>query len=392
MPSSAAKIPRTIWLLGLVSLFMDLSSELIHSLLPAYLVGNLGVSLLTLGLLEGLAEATAQIVKVYSGALSDYIGRRKDLLLLGYGMAALSKPLFPLASTVEWVFAARVLDRIGKGIRGAPRDALVADVAPPAIRGACFGLRQSLDTIGALLGPALAIGLMWLLQDDIGLVMWVAVVPALLAFAVLFYGVQERTQIAGSSHWRTPINRALLHRLPAAYWWVVILGGLFTLARCSEAFLLVRAQQLGLSLTWTPLVLLILAASYSLCAYPAGRCSDRYGRAPLLALALLLLIGAELLLAAANSVALVLLGAAIWGLHLGCSQGILASMIADQAPAELKGSAFGLFNLSSGLCLLLASVSAGALWHYLGAPATFLAGALLASLSLFLLLYRWRRS
>lgn len=390
MPTNTAKIPRTVWLLGLVSLFMDLSSELIHSLLPAYLLGNLGVSLLTLGLLEGVAEATAQIVKVYSGALSDYLGRRKGLLLLGYGMAALSKPLFPLASTVEWVFAARFLDRIGKGIRGAPRDALIADVAPPTMRGASFGLRQSLDTLGALLGPALAIGLMWLLHDDISLVMWVAVVPALLAVALLFGAVHERSQAPASHHWRTPINRALLRRLPPAYWWVVVLGALFTLARCSEAFLLVRAQQLGLSLTWTPLVLLILAASYSLCAYPAGRCSDRYGRTPLLALALLLLIGAELLLAAAHNVALVLLGAAVWGLHLGCSQGILASMVADQAPAELKGSAFGLFNLSSGVCLLLASAGAGALWHYLGAPATFLAGALLASLSLGLLLFRGR--
>ena len=379
-------IPRTVWALGFVSLFMDVSSELVHSLLPLYMVGTLGISMLAVGIIEGVAEATALIVKVFSGALSDFIGRRKELLLLGYGLAALTKPLFPLASSAELVFSARLLDRIGKGIRGAPRDALVADVAPAEIRGACFGLRQSLDTVGAFLGPILAIGLMLWLANDIAQVLWLAVIPAALAVALLVFAIREPEHAPGSRHFQSPLRLASLRRFSRHYWWVVAIGAAFTLARFSEAFLVLRAQQLGFSAAWVPLVMVVMAGFYMVSAYPVGKWSDRVNRSALLSVGLLLLILADLVLAYAESVSMVLLGVALWGLHMGFSQGILATLVADTTPADLKGTAFGVFNLLSGMALLLASVIAGWLWQAHGAALTFYAGAGFAGLSLLLLM------
>jgi len=378
-------IPRTIWALGFVSLFMDLSSEMVHSLLPVFMVTTLGASALTVGVIEGVAESTAMLIKVFSGAISDFMGRRKGLLLLGYGVAALSKPLFPLAHSVEVVFTARFLDRIGKGIRGAPRDALVADVSPPPIRGACFGLRQSMDTVGAVLGPAMAIVLMlWL--ADIQLVLWFAVIPAIMAVALIVVGVKEPTPVSRERTFRSPIHWRVLPGFSRGYWWVVVIGGVFTLARFSEAFLVLRAQQTGLSVTWVPLVMAVMAIFYALSAYPAGWLSDRISRTKLLCMGMGLLILADLVLAGSASIITLMLGVALWGLHMGFSQGILASLVADTAPMDLKGTAFGIFNLVSGVCMLIASVLAGAIWQGMGSVNTFLAGALLAATALFLLI------
>ncbi|MFZ3183626.1 MAG: MFS transporter [Pseudomonas sp.] len=379
-------IPRTVWVLGLISLFMDISSELVHGLLPVLLVGQLGASMLSLGLIEGAAEATALIVKVFSGSLSDYFGKRKGLLLLGYGLGALSKPLFPLAGSAQAILSARLLDRIGKGIRGAPRDALVADVTPPALRGAAFGLRQSLDSVGAFVGPLLAVGLMLLFSDNIQTVMWFAVLPALIAVALIVFGVHEPNKAVGHGHLRSPISRVSLRRFPPAFWRVALIGAVFTLARFSEAFLVLRAQQAGLAVTWLPLVMVLLALFYLLSAYPVGKCSDRIGRGGLLASGLGLLILADLLLAVDGSLLWVLLGVALWGLHLGFSQGLLAAMVADSAPAELRGTAFGLFNLLSGVAMLLASGLAGWLWQSFGAASCFYAGAGFAGLAWLLLI------
>ncbi|VVO26886.1 MFS transporter [Pseudomonas fluorescens] len=379
-------IPRTVWALGFVSLFMDLSSEMVHSLLPIYLVGSLGVSMITLGLIEGIAEATALIVKVFSGAISDYFGRRKGLLLLGYGLAALTKPLFPLAHSAEMVFTARFLDRIGKGIRGAPRDALVADVSPPEIRGACFGLRQSMDTIGAFLGPAVAIGLMYAFSENIPLVLWIAVIPALVAVSLILVGVDESEHEPSAQRFRSPIRLQLLYSFSPAYWWVVIIGALFTLARFSEAFLVLRAQQAGLSATWVPIVMVVMALFYTLSAYPVGNLSDRVSRTSLLGVGLILLILSDLVLASAESVSMLILGVALWGLHMGFSQGLLAALVADTTPAELKGTAFGIFNLVSGVSMLLASGIAGLLWQTYGSAMTFYAGAVFSAVALILLI------
>ncbi len=385
-------IPRTVWALGFVSLFMDLSSEMVHSLLPMFLVGTLGVSMITLGLIEGIAEATALIVKVFSGAISDYFGRRKGLLLMGYGLAALTKPLFPLAHSAEMVFTARFLDRIGKGIRGAPRDALVADVSPAQIRGACFGLRQSMDTVGAFLGPAAAIGLMYAFSENIAQVLWIAVIPALVAVSLIVVGVDEPEHEQSAQRFRSPIRLQLLYSFSPAYWWVVIVGALFTLARFSEAFLVLRAQQAGLSATWVPIVMVVMALFYTLSAYPVGKLSDRVSRTSLLVGGLILLILSDLVLANAESISMLMLGVTLWGLHMGFSQGLLAALVADTTPAELKGTAFGIFNLVSGVSMLLASGIAGLLWQTYGSAMTFYAGAVFSAAALMLLLVRNGRS
>ena len=384
-PAPRPPLPAAIWMLGFVSLLMDISSEMIHSLLPVFMVTALGVSAFTVGLIEGIAEATALIVKVFSGVLSDYWGRRKPLALLGYGMGALSKPLFALATGAGSVLAARFIDRVGKGIRGAPRDALVAELAPAEARGAAFGLRQALDTVGAFVGPLLAVALMLLWANDFRAVFWVAVVPGVLAVALLLFGVREPARAPGRPA-VNPIRRANLRRLPRAYWWVVAIGAVFTLARFSEAFLVLRAQQGGLPLAWVPLVLIVMNVVYSLSAYPFGKLSDRVDHGVLLALGLVVLIAADAALATSNHWAWVGLGVALWGLHLGITQGLLATMVADTAPADLLGTAYGFFNLVSGVALLVASALAGLLWDVAGAAVTFVAGGVFCGVALLALL------
>ena len=388
---TSPRIPRAIWALGFVSLLMDVSSELIHSLLPVFMFTALGISAFTIGLIEGAAEATALIVKVFSGALSDWWGKRKPLAVLGYGLGALSKPLFAIAGGAGLVIAARLIDRVGKGIRGAPRDALVADIAPPEVRGAAFGLRQSLDTVGAFLGPLLAMGLMLLWADDFRAVFWVAVIPAFLAVALLLFGVEEpERQQSGKRI--NPIRRDNLRRLPAAYWWVVGIGAMFTLARFSEAFLVLRVQSGGLPLAFVPLVLIVMNVVYAAAAYPFGKLADSTRHTTLLGWGLVVLIGADAALAMDGHWSMAWLGIVLWGLHLAMTQGLLAAMIADTAPADLRGTAYGFFNLASGLAMLVASGVAGLLWDSFGASFTFVAGGAFALLALVVSLWRRQRT
>ena len=393
LPTSV-RIPPTVWALGFVSLLMDVSSEMIHSLLPVFMTVVLGTSATTVGLIEGVAEATALITKVFSGVISDYFGKRKWLAVLGYGLGALTKPLFAVATGAGWVLAARFTDRIGKGIRGAPRDALIADVTDPAVRGAAFGLRQSLDTVGAFVGPLLAMGLMLLWANDFRAVFWVAVIPGLLAVLLLIVGVREpeRPERMGTGKRHFPISRTALRQLPAAYWWVVGAGSVLTLARFSEAFLVLRAQQGGLALALVPLVLVLMNVVYALCAYPLGKLADSMSHRTLLIAGIVPLVIADLLLAHDGGLAWVAAGLVFWGLHMAATQGLLAAMVADTAPEHLRGTAFGLFNLGSGVAMLAASVMAGMLWDAFGAQATFQAGALLALLALGLLMLRRERS
>lgn len=360
---------------------MDISSEMIHSLLPIFMVTALGASMVTVGIIEGVAEATASIMKVFSGTLSDYLGKRKFLMVFGYALAAFTKPIFPLADSVTWVFTARFIDRIGKGIRGAPRDALVAEIAPPQMRGAAFGLRQALDSVGALIGPLLAVALMIWLANDIRTVMWFAVVPAFITVALLIAYVREPERKHVDGAMKKPLTLGDAKRLPLHYWLVVLLGAVFTLARFSEAFLVLRAQDVGLEMSYVPLVMIVMNLLYAGAAYPAGSAADRLSSRTLLLLGLLLLIAADAVLAVAASPLIVFAGAALWGLHMAFTQGLLSKLVADTAPADLLGTGFGIFNLVSGVALLLASVIAGSLWNAYGAPATFLAGAVFAAIA-----------
>jgi MFS family permease len=361
---------------------MDTSSELIHSLLPVFLVTVLGASMTSVGLIEGVAEATALIAKVFSGTISDYLGRRKALTVLGYGLAAIAKPLFPLAGSVGMVLTARFIDRICKGIRGAPRDALLADLSPPHLRGASFGLRQSLDTVGAFAGPVVAIIAMGLLANDIRSVLWIAVLPALVSVVILVAFVSEPARNAGAGAPRVPLRLADVKTLSGAYWAVVAVGAVVTLARFSEAFLVLRASDAGLEMKLVPLVLVVMNVAYAASAYPAGLWSDRAGRRVVLLAGVGVLVASDVVLAAASNIWIVMVGVALWGLHMGLTQGLLATMVTDTAPATLRGTAFGLFNLASGVAMLLASLLAGMLWDRSGPVATFAAGAILSGLAL----------
>jgi MFS family permease len=379
------RIPKTVWALGLVSLFMDLSSEIIHALMPLFLTVTLGASVAVVGAIEGIAEATASISKVFSGYLSDRMGRRKPLILLGYGLAALSKPLFPLASSAGLVLGARFADRIGKGLRGAPRDALVADVTAPEIRGRAFGLRQAMDTLGAFLGPLLAIGLMLLFANDMRSVFWVAVIPAGLAVLCVVLAVEDAPGAGPGAAARPPLRPAELKALGRPFWSVVAIGVVFTLARFSEAFLILKASGEGLPLAFAPLVLVAMNGVYSAGAYPAGALSDRVSARTLLLWGLGVLVAADLLLAWGPGLAGAFAGILLWGAHMALTQGLMAKLVADAAPASARGSAFGLFNLATGLAMLAASLVAGLLWAGFGPDATFAAGAGFAGLAFLLL-------
>ena len=367
--ATLSRIPKGVWVLGGVSL------------LPLFMATTLGASVIIIGIIEGVAEATALMLKVFSGVISDYVGKRKGLALLGYGLGALSKPLFAIAPTSGMVFSARMIDRIGKGIRGAPRDALVADVTPPEIRGAAYGLRQALDTIGAFLGPLLAVALMFLWDNDFQSIFWVAAIPAVLSIALLGFGLKEPNTSVVQKR-TNPLRRENLKKLSAAYWWVVAIGSIFTLARFSEAFLVLRAQQMALPLFAIPLVMVAMNLVYSLTAYPFGKLSDRMSHSKMLQWGLLVLIAADIVLALSSHWSTLLAGVALWGIHMGMTQGLLAAMVAHTAPPELRGTAFGMFNLMSGIALLLASAGAGVLWEMLGAASTFYAGAIICVVTL----------
>lgn len=379
------QIPRSVWVLGCVSLFMDISSEIIHSLLPMFLMAALGASATTIGVIEGIAEAVAPIVKVFSGTLSDYLGNRKWLAVAGYGLGALSKPLFAVAPTIGIVVTARIMDRVGKGIRGAPRDALVADVTPPHLRGAAFGLRQSLDTVGAFLGPLLAVVIMLVWADSFRLAFWLAVIPGLLAVALLTFGIEEPAREPNAKR-VNPIRWDSIRQLGTRYWWVVVVGGVFALARFSEAFLVLRAMGSGVPIALVPLMMVAMNVVYALSAYPFGKFADTMSHTRLLVAGLVMLIASDLVLAHGTQWSVVLVGVALWGLHMGMTQGLLATMVAHTAPAQLRGTAFGIFNLLSGAITLVSSVIAGTLWDRLGAAATFYAGAGFCVLTIALLL------
>ncbi|MFW2405526.1 MAG: MFS transporter [Gammaproteobacteria bacterium] len=375
-------LPRGVWALGFVSLFMDISSEMVHSLLPVFFVSVVGLSYTAVGLIEGIAQAIALITKMFSGALSDVLRRRKLLAVIGYGLAAVTKPVFALASTATLVVSARFADRLGKGIRGAPRDALIADITPEAVRGASYGLRQSLDSIGAFVGPLIAIGLMALLANDIRGVFWFALIPAAISVLILIFFVHEPKRDDPDGKMKSPLRVSEVRQLGGAYWITVAISAVLMLAGFSEAFLVLRAQDLGLSLALIPLVFIVMNVVYAAAAYPAGVLSDRFGRPGLIVAGFVVIIVADIVLALASGVLVLMLGVMLWGLYLGLTQGVLSAMVADSAPERLRGTAFGMFNFVSGIALLLASAIAGWLWDQYGAPAPFIASAAFASLSL----------
>ncbi|MDE2560930.1 MAG: MFS transporter [Sphingomonadales bacterium] len=383
--SERLRLPRTVWALGLVSLFMDLSSEIFHGLLPLFLTTTLGASVALVGVIDGISEATTAITKVFSGAISDRIGKRRPLILLGYGMAAATKPLFPLAGSAGMVLGARFIDRIGKGLRGAPRDALIADATAPEMRGRAYGLRQALDTVGAFLGPLAAVVLMAVFADDMRTVFWIATVPGWIAVLLVLFAVRDVEGRAAQAPARAAPRWSELGHLPPGFWRVTAIGVLFTLARFSESFLVLRAHDRGLPLAYAPLVLVAMNLVYSLGAYPAGAVADRAGPLRLLAMGLVALVAADAALGFGQGLGAIFAGIALWGAHMALTQGVLSQMVAAEAPPDRRASAFGMFNLVTGVAMLAASLVAGVLWDAIGPGATFLAGGGFAVLTLVVL-------
>jgi MFS family permease len=381
---SAARLPRNVWILGFVSLLMDLSSEIYHALLPLFITVTLGLPVLALGAIDGIAEATASFAKLASGRMSDRSRRRKPLILAGYGLAALSKPLFPLASGAAEVMGARFADRLGKGIRGAPRDGMIADDTPPEIRGRAYGLRQALDTVGALIAPLAAIGLMILLAGNIRAVFWIAVIPALLCFLLAWLALKEQAAPQPQDGPRPPFF-AGFRELDKPTRRLIAVGFLFTMARFSEAFLILRGFDVGLSATWSPLVLVLFNLAFVALAYPAGSLSDRMSPKTILMVGMGVLIAANLVLAQPIGLPGLAIGVALWGAHMALTQGIFARLIADVAPAHLRATSFGAFYFVGGIGTLLASLGAGFLWDRQGPDATFIAGAGIAAVAMAML-------
>ncbi len=381
-------MPAGVVALGLVSLFMDMSSEMIHALLPLYLTGTLGASALVVGLIEGVGEAVAQITKLGSGYFSDLMGRRKPLAVLGYGLSAATKPLFALATSAGWILGARVVDRVGKGIRGAPRDALVADMVPAAQRGAAYGLRQSLDTVGAFAGPVLAMGFMLALAGNVRLIFALAVIPAVISVGILLIFVREAP--ASGPMKAVRIDRAALRALGPGTWAAIGTGSVMTLARVSEAFLILRAGEAGLAMAFAPLVLVVMNAVYAGTAWPVGILADRIGARGLMAAGFAVLVLADLVLGFGEGVWPMFGGVALWGLHMGMTQGLLSALVAEATPPGLRGTAFGVFGLATGMALLIGNGVAGAVWAGYGSQATFLLGAAVAGVALLAGMWRGR--
>lgn len=379
---SKKSIPKGVFMLGFVSMFMDVSSEMIHSLLPVFMTGVLGVSALAVGVVEGIAESTASILKIFSGAFSDWIGKRKPLLLLGYGLATLTRPLFPLANSIEAVLLARFTDRIGKGIRVAPRDALMADITPPEVRGAAYGLRQSLDTVGSIAGPLIAMILMLATFDNFRFVFTAAIFPAVIVIILIVFGVKEPEIPRLEEKRGFPLKKEQLSKLPPLFWMIAALGSVLMLARFSDAFLILRAHESGVRAAYLPIVLMVMNVIYMLVSWPAGILADRFGKKNVFLCGILALVMADFVLAHANTVDVVLAGAWIWGLHMGLTQGVVTAMIADQAPSHLRATAFGIYDFMTGIALFFASLIAGFLWKDFGPHFTFQAGAVFAVIAL----------
>ncbi len=364
------KLPKSIWVLGFVSMLVDISSEMVHGLLPMFLVTTMGASVFMVGLIEGIAESTALILKVFSGAYSDYIGKRKLLAVAGYALSAFTKPVFPLANSILFVLGARFIDRIGKGVRDAPRDALIVDITPPEMRGAAFGLRQSLDTIGAFLGPLFAVGLMLLWANDFRAVFWVATVPAVIALLLLVLAVHEKPQQDEVLN-ANPLSWKSLKHIGIRYWFVVGMGAIVGLARFSDAFLILRAFETGIPMAWVPLIMVMMNVVYAATAYPLGDLSDRMNHTTLLMAGLVILGLSNLCFAMGTHWVYVIGGVSLWGLHMGITQGLFASMIASSAPSDLRGTAFGFYNMVLGFAMLISSALAGFVWDQWGAVYTF---------------------
>ena len=382
------RLPRQVAILGVISLLTAMSSAMVYGLLPVFLVKVLGASTASVGVIEGIAEAMMSLARIFSGRASDWMGRRKPLVLLGYAVSAVNKVMFPLAGTVSIVFAARVIDRIGKGLRDAPRDAFMTDVTPAKVRGSGFGLRLAFYTTGFVIGPLAAMEVMQLSGDNFRLVFWLAVIPAVLAIIILIFGITEH---ASTKFVPRPLllRRSEFALFTGAFWWAIAVASLLSLARFSYAFLILKAYGIGVDAAYVPIVLVLMHLVYAAAAYPFGVLADHMDRRLQLGIGAAILIAADMVLATANVGWMAAIGAGLWGLQMAATQGLLSASVADAAPEELRGTAFGIYDMSVGLATFVASAAAGALWMVGGSPLAFGFSGLIAAAAILLLLFQW---
>jgi MFS family permease len=378
-PPRPKRLSPNVAALGFVSLLTAISSAMIYGLLPVFLVKVLGVNVASVGLIEGMAESANSLIKIVSGTASDRIGRRMPLVIFGYTLSAVVKTLFPLAGAASTVLAARVLDRLGKGIRDAPRDAFLTDMTAPGLRGTSFGLRLALAIAGFVFGPFFAVGLMRLSGDDFRLVFWIALIPAFLSIIVLILAVKEMPFNHQPGGRGLRFQRGDLNALPVAFWWAIVIASLLSLARFSPAFLVLKAHATGVDAAYVPMILGLMYFVYSVTAYPFGVLADRFDRRLQLGIGTLILVGADAVLAHAQTIWGAAFGAALWGLQMGVTQPVIGAIVADAAPERLRGAAFGIYDLTIGLAAFAASSGAGILWSISGPGTAFGVSASIAS-------------
>lgn len=386
MTARRPSLGRTVIALGAVSFLTDVSSEMIYPLLPVFLTVTLGASASMLGLIEGAAETTASLLKLASGWWSDRVKRRKPLIVFGYALASLVRPLVAVAQSASQVLVIRVTDRIGKGIRTSPRDALIADAVDPSIRGRAFGFHRAADHAGAFLGPIVAFALMHWWAVETRTVFWLALIPGALAVVTVVVFVKEPAGRARLAEYETVARSATAeNQLPRSFWAYLGVLLLFTIGNSTDAFLLLRANQLGVPVTLVPILWATLHGVKSAASTPGGALSDRVGRVPTLVagwtIFALVYVGFAFASAAWHAWALFI----VYGLFYALTEGAERALVADIVPPGKRGTAFGWFNLSLGLGLLPASVLFGVVWDRAGAPAAFLMGGALAGMASILL-------
>jgi MFS family permease len=370
-------LSRNVWVAGWVSFFMDVSSEMVYPLVPLFLSSTLGVSKSVVGLIEGIAEATASLLKLFSGVIADRFGKNKLLMGFGYGISTASRPILALASGWGMVFLARFTDRAGKGIRTAPRDAIIAASTPPGQLGLAFGFHRALDTAGAVVGPAVALAILAVWAADFRLVFWLSVVPGVLAVALIVWFIEADGRVR-------PAQAALawsLRGFDDRFWEFLLVIGLFSLGNSSNAFLILKAEQVGTSPAWISGIYVGYNALYALMSVPGGLLADRVGmrRMIIVGLGLFAAVYAGIALASTpQQIAALFL---CYGIYMGLTEGVQRAYLATLAPKERTATAFGLYHMVVGIAILPASLFAGVLWDTVGPAAPFLFGAGMAALA-----------
>ena len=369
---------RNVFIAGLVSFFMDVSSEMIYPLVPLFLSNVLGVNKSIIGLIEGIAESTASLLKVFSGWFSDRIGNRKWLMAAGYSISTLSRPIVSLATGWQHILGSRFMDRFGKGIRTAPRDAIIAESSEKTHLGRAFGLHRSMDTMGAVVGPALAFLLLGLFSNNYRMVFWLSIIPGTIAVLLIIFFITEKKKVSLPHSDRPKLT---LKHFDWRFKFFVVIAAVFAIGNSSDVFLILRAQQVGVPIVMIPVVYLLFNLVYSLSSIPAGIAADRFGKKRVILLGFILFAILYYGFAIAKDTTAIWVLFGFYGLFMGLTEGIQKAFLATIIPPDFKATAFGVYNSAVGIAMFPASLIGGWLWDHVSPSATFYFGSITAGLS-----------